>query len=139
MIPKCLAALSASVLFVALPMYLRAQSTTVTGVSRAANPAISANVLYLAAVSLGDSEVEGEHAEGGDEHGEEAPGANVQELELRLTSFVDPHVKADITLSTHGIAEAEVEEAFVTALGLPANMGLKAGKFLAAFGKQRYG
>ena len=139
MLPNRIAGLSVLTLFLTLPTCSLAQSTTVTGVSRAANPAISANVLYLADTSFGGPEEgegrEDEHAEAGDEHVEGAVGARVQELELRLTSFVDPHVKADMTLSTHSVADVEVEEAFVTTLGLPANLGLKAGKFLAAFGK----
>ncbi|MBT3265618.1 hypothetical protein HN371_00620 [Candidatus Poribacteria bacterium] len=146
MTPKRIATLSALALVLTLPKCLRAQSSTVTGVSRAANPAISANVLYIAAASLGDPEHEAghdeddygaeEHPESGHNHDHGTPGANVQELELRLTSFVDPHMKADITLATHGTADAEVEEAFVTTVGLPANLALKAGKFLGAFGKQ---
>ncbi len=138
-----LAGLSALALFL-LSSTTRAQSSTATGVSRAANPAISANVLYLVdkATHHGASDEphghEADHAQEEEDahaHDEEAPGARVQEFELRLTSYVDPHVKADLTLATHGVSEPELEEAFVTTVGLPGSLALKAGKFLGSFGK----
>ncbi|MBT5715178.1 hypothetical protein HOI71_29285, partial [Candidatus Poribacteria bacterium] len=143
MSPNRIVRLGALALGLALPIGLLAQST-VTGVSRASNPAISANVLYLADTDLrsrDDADPAGrdDHEPAADVHShgsDESLGARVQEFELRLTSFVDPHVKADITLSTHGVADAELEEAFVTTLGLPGDLALKAGKFLGAFGKQ---
>jgi hypothetical protein len=57
-----------------------------------------------------------------------------EELELALQSVVDPHVRADIfvAFSDEG---AEIEEAFVTTLGLPLGLQLRAGKLFAPFGR----
>ncbi|MAF09289.1 hypothetical protein CMK11_02465 [Candidatus Poribacteria bacterium] len=136
--PLCRLAGAGALTLLLLSSTVYAQSSTATGVSRAANPALSANVLYLVGKATRHDaldEPDERHAADADEHGAESPGARVQEFELRMTSFVDPHVKADLTLATHGVSETELEEAFVTTVGLPSNLALKAGKFLGSFGK----
>ncbi|GIX07445.1 MAG: hypothetical protein KatS3mg115_1848 [Candidatus Poribacteria bacterium] len=138
--------------------------TTVTGVSRAFNPAISVNALLLGMTQLETGE--GSHGEtapeesadhtpgpleGSDEHAHESldeetaheahghslgtEGLFVQEVEVRFTAFADPHVKADLTLSMHGAEGVELEEGYVQTLGLPANLLVRGGKFLVPFGK----
>ena len=125
-----------------------------TGVSRAFNPAISANALFTgvyASESIehgheerGDGE---EHADGG-EHtdGEEhtdghvhGPGTDtgmrVQEVEMQLASFVDPYLKADLILAFPGGEGVELEEGYVTSQGLPANLLLRVGRFYTELGR----
>jgi hypothetical protein len=57
-----------------------------------------------------------------------------EELELALQAVVDPFARADlyVAFSDEG---AEIEEAFLTTLGLPAGLQLRAGKFYAPFGR----
>jgi len=116
-------------------------STTATGTSRAFNPAISVNGLFLGMLTSRAAEEHEHEAELEEEHGHahqhDGPqeGLQVQEVEVQLTSFVDPYLKADIVLAMHGTEGIELEEGFVTTLGLPAGLTLKAGKFYADFGK----
>ena len=136
---------SCLLVFLFLTPAARAQTggATATGTSRAFNPAISANGLFLGAFISGNEAEEHleERAEEEDEHaheyahGEAAEGMQVQEVELQLSSFVDPYLKADLTLAMHGNEGVELEEARVTSLGLPASLTLMAGKFYAALGK----
>ncbi len=57
-----------------------------------------------------------------------------QELELGLQAVIDPYFRADafIAFTPRG---ASVEEAYLTALALPAGLQLKAGLFYAPFGR----
>jgi hypothetical protein len=105
--------------------------TTATGVSRAFNPAISVNGLFLLRAAP-DEEAEPT----GDAHGA-APtaGMGVQEFEVQFTSFVDPYLKADVVLGIHGTEGIEIEEGFVLTLRPWAGVGLRAGRFYGAFGK----
>jgi len=132
-------------LYLASAVEAQTGGVTATGMSRAFNPAISVNGLFLGAFSSA-AEMEGhddeheEHEEGHEEehthtHGGTAEGMQVQEVELQLSSFVDPYLKADLTLAMHGSEGIELEEGVVTSLALPANLTLKAGKFYAALGK----
>jgi hypothetical protein len=112
-------------------------SSTVTGVSRTFNPAISVNGLFLGALTSHAFEDEGDTLlmiE--DEHEELKAGFDVEEVELQLTSFVDPFLKADLILAMEGTEGIELEEGFVTTLGLPANLTVRGGKFFGAVGKQ---
>lgn len=61
-------------------------------------------------------------------------GPALQEIELALRSNVDPHFQADIFLAL-SLGGIEVEEAYVTTLGLPWNLQLRAGSFYAPFGR----
>jgi hypothetical protein len=118
------------------PGTIRAQGATATGVSRDANPAISANALFLGAY-IPDSDHEEEEEDHDHEHGPgTTSGMRVQELEIRFTSFVDPYWKADVILALPGGEGIEMEEGYVTSLGLPAGLLLKAGKFYASLGRQ---
>ncbi len=58
----------------------------------------------------------------------------LQELELGIQAYVDPHVKADIFLAFHTDG-VEIEEGYLTTLNMPADLQLKAGKFKAPFGR----
>lgn len=61
-------------------------------------------------------------------------GFNFQQVELAVTSPVDPYMKADAFLVlTPG--KIEVEEAFLTTTSLPASFQLKAGQFFTDFGR----
>ena len=113
---------------------------TATGTSRAFNPAISANGLFIGVYTsrAGEEEHHGEEAheeEHGHAHGALEEGLQVQETELQLSSFVDPYLKANVILAMHGTEGIELEEGFITTLGLPGSLTLKAGKFLADLGK----
>jgi len=58
-----------------------------------------------------------------------------QELELALQAVVDPFARADVYLA-FGSEGAGVEEAYVTTLGLPGGLQLRAGTLYAPFGRQ---
>ena len=109
--------------------------STATGISRAFNPAISSNGLFVSAfTSEGGEDHAGEEAEGHG-HGRIEEGLQVQEVEIQLSSFVDPYVKADLILAIPGAEGVELEEGYITSMGLPGSLTLKAGKFYADFGK----
>jgi hypothetical protein len=58
----------------------------------------------------------------------------LREIELGIQGAVDPYFRYDAFLGIHG-DEIEVEEAYVTTLGLPANLQARLGRFLVPFGK----
>jgi len=58
-----------------------------------------------------------------------------QELEMGLQAVVDPYLRADVFL-TFGPEGAAAEEAYVTTLGLPGGLQVKAGTLYAPFGRQ---
>jgi hypothetical protein len=58
----------------------------------------------------------------------------LQEVELGLQAVVDPYARADV-FAAIGPEGAEIEEAYVTTLGLPAGLQLRAGKFFSTFGR----
>jgi hypothetical protein len=64
----------------------------------------------------------------------EKPAFAFEELELAFQAVVDPYLRADVyvAFSDEG---AELEEAFVTTLGLPAGLQVKAGKLFTPFGR----
>ncbi|QPJ66221.1 MAG: hypothetical protein G3M78_12785 [Candidatus Nitrohelix vancouverensis] len=99
--------------------------TTVTGISRSFNPAISANVLLR-----GTYNSEGN----ADSSKEVKTGMKVEEMELRFSSWVDTYLKADMTLAIEGTESIEIEETKAELL-LDNNLSLTAGKFFTAFGK----
>ena len=117
-------------------------SAGATGVSPASNPAISINGLFLGAITSragAEAEAEEDHREEESSHAHGHSGAEegmqVQEVEVQFGSFVDPYLKADVILAMHGTEGIELEEGFVTTLGLGTGLSLKAGKFYADFGK----
>src|ERR1041385_471746 len=65
---------------------------------------------------------------------------NLNEAEFSFQSVVDPYARADFFLSlakdpASGKYEADIEEAYLTTLELPADLQLKAGKFRMALGR----
>lgn len=76
---------------------------------------------------------EDENLQGG-AHDPTANGFNLQQLELSLSSKVDPYFRFDANLvfSLYGV---ELEEAYATTLDLPAGLQLRAGQFLTRFGR----
>ena len=48
-----------------------------------------------------------------------------------MSSSVDSYLRADLILALPGGEGVEMEEGFVTTLGLPSNLALKVGKFYA--------
>jgi hypothetical protein len=67
-----------------------------------------------------------------------APASEVrpvfQELELALQAVVDPYARADVFLA-FGDEGAELEEAYLTTLRLPAGLQVRGGKLYAPFGR----
>jgi len=101
------------------------ESSTSTGVSRAFNPAISANVLALGTyVDQGNA----------DQTRETRTGMRIQEVELVFSSWVDTWLKADLVLSIEGTQTVNVEETIAEIL-VAQNLSFKAGKFYSSFGK----
>lgn len=68
-------------------------------------------------------------------HDPSRTGFNLQEIEVSLQSNIDPYFRADIFL---GFLETgvELEEGFVTTLGLVKGLQVRGGKFLLPFGRQ---
>ena len=110
-------------------------SSTLTGISRKLNPAISVNGLFLGAAAENQRDDDDEQ------------GLKVQELEVRLSAFVDPVVKGDVTLAVEDGGEVELEEAYFDILGIPSvllpegasggieGVSLRLGKSFVPFGK----
>ena len=67
-------------------------------------------------------------------HDPNGNGFTFQQLELDISSVVDPYFRLDayLVFSTGGV---EVEEAFGTTLGLPGSLQLRAGQFFSRFGR----
>ncbi len=57
-----------------------------------------------------------------------------QELELGLGAVVDPYVRADVFIA-FAPEEVAVEEAYITTLGLPAGLQLRAGRLYSPLGR----
>lgn len=107
----------------------RSEDTTATGTSRAFNPAISLNSLFLGHLVSG---LEEEGHDEGDGHAHFEEGLRVQELELQFTADIDPYSRADATIAFHD-GEFELEEAFVRTSRLPAGLGLRVGQMYVPF------
>ncbi len=57
-------------------------------------------------------------------------------MELMISDYVNPYVRADAVVAWHGESSAEIEEMYATILrGLPLGMNLRAGKYLLEFGR----
>ncbi len=63
------------------------------------------------------------------------PTARFEEVEVGLQSVIDPYARADIFVSftADGV---DVEEAYLTSIGLPGGIQVKAGKLFSPFGRQ---
>lgn len=109
-------------------------ATLAKGISRAFNPAISVNGLFLGGYSSRPNATR--RLTGLDFHN----GFNFQEAEFQFTADVDPYWKANFILAVDRAGHAEIEEGYVTSERLPYDLlprdtSLKLGKFYAGFGK----
>jgi hypothetical protein len=100
-------------------------STTATGLSKAFNPAISVNGLFLGTYNS-DGNSNPNHLN--------RTGLNIQEVELRLSGNVDNYFRADLTLAMHEIDEIEIEEFLFSFLPIH-SLSIQGGKFFTPFGK----
>lgn len=105
-----------------------------------ANPGISANGLFLAGIESDDGTIAppswtGESADLAGKGETFGTGLSVQEMEIQLTSAVDPYFKANIVLAIPGTEGIEVEEGFVTVTGIP-RMLINIGKIKEPFGRE---
>jgi hypothetical protein len=130
--------LACAVCLLAAPAAGQTASSTASGVSRALNPAISVNALFLGQVARDRDEAA-------------YNGVDLQESEVRFTAIVDPFWKANLTFAVHPAhAHAEeteeehadeegyaldLEEATLDGRALPAGLALRLGKFYLPFGK----
>ncbi len=62
-------------------------------------------------------------------------GFTLQEIELALSSVVDPYLKGDVFFSFHEEG-VELEEGYITTMSLPYRLQVKAGKMFMPFGRQ---
>lgn len=62
------------------------------------------------------------------------PAFLFEELELALQAAVDPYARADVFIA-FGPEGAELEEAYLTSLSLPAGLQVRAGRFFSPFGR----
>ena len=102
-----------------------AGGTTASGVSNALNPAISVNGLFLGQWSDPSFPEE---------------GLEIQEVEMAMTSVVDPYFKANVIVAfdpnkSSPESEVALEEAYATMTSLPSGFGLRVGRFLIPFGR----
>lgn len=98
--------------------------SSAVGVSRAFNPAISVNGLFL-----GTYVNEGRN----DSTREVKTGLEIQELELRFTANIDSYLHGDLTIAFED-DEVEIEE-IIASLLVTNNLSFRAGKFFTPFGK----
>ena len=104
-----------------------AQDASITGISRAFNPAISVNMLMSGMNSDAEKSL-------WEETGVK-PGFHFQEVCVELTSNVDVFLQSKVALSCEEDGHFGVEEAYVSTLQLPIPIILKVGKMLNSFGK----
>ncbi len=119
-----------------------AQPATATGISRAFNPAISVNALFLGRASNlsgeeGEHEEEGaeEHEDDAHDHGPPARGLSLQEAEIRMTSAIDAYARADLVFAFEPGHGFDLEEGHATLENLPRGLRARAGVLKPAFGK----
>lgn len=121
----------------ATPGLVRAESGTLSGVSRNLNPAISVNGLLRGQVSSLDDSAD-------------LNGFLMDGVETQFTAVVDPFWKANVNLGihpehheedtadAHGVTYAtHVEGAYLDSQALPGGWGLRAGRFRLPFGKHK--
>ncbi|MCG3156407.1 MAG: hypothetical protein DKINENOH_03031 [bacterium] len=98
------------------------------------NPNISVTGDFLGYFS--DLEVE-EHEHAADEHGHGVIGGKqfmLREAEFHLVSNLDPYTRAKFFLGVPGGGTLHIGEAYMEFVNLPANLGLKIGKYRTQFG-----
>ncbi len=130
------------VLLLLLPRVARAEDPAFGGQSFPGlmNPGISANGLFLAGAELDDGELApaswtGSSADFAGKGETFGTGLSVQEMELQLTSAVDPYFKANLVLAIPGTEGIEVEEGFVTLTAIPRIL-VNVGKIKEPFGRE---
>jgi hypothetical protein len=74
-----------------------------------------------------------ENLQGGD-HDPVKTGFNLQQLELSISSVVDPYFRFDANL-VFAVDGVEIEEVYATTLDLPWRLQARAGQFLTRFGR----
>ena len=113
--------------FSGFPAFAQSGDSTITGISRAFNPAISVNglITYLNTNLSKPSGVASDLE----------PGIHLQELELAVTSNVDAYLKADATISFTE-KDVSVENIYLTTIQLPFSLQAKVGKINVPFGIQ---
>ena len=94
-----------------------------SGVAQSSLPEISALVDVVGTLS----------EDSGDDEGNDR--LSVRELELTIGSDVDPYTRFDSTISFSDFEDVSVEEAYLTYLGLPHELSLRAGRFHPRIGK----
>ena len=107
--------------------------SSLTGISREFNPAISVNGLFTGLYRSDDDP--GEEADTHAHGPQDETGLHVQEVEVRLTANVDHLLKADLLFAFPGGEGVELEEGFVTTQALPGGLALRAGRIFARFGR----
>jgi len=109
------------------PAHAQQSDSTITGISRAFNPAISVNgLLYYMNSNLAEPSGVADDIE---------PGIHLQELELAVTSNVDAYLKADATISFTE-KDVSVENIYLTTIQLPLYLQARIGKINVPFGIQ---
>ena len=71
----------------------------------------------------------------GDDPGRSSEGFGLQEIELALTSAVDPYLEGALFLTIPNLEGIEVEEAYLVTTSLPFNLQVKAGSFRSQVGR----
>ncbi len=110
--------------------HIPAGQSTATGISRAFNPAMSVNGLFLGGFFNGKGDRPWEvYAECGMDE-----GLVMQETEIQFTSFVSPFFKADV-IASFSTDDVLLEEVFITSAALPFGWKARIGKIYVPFGK----
>lgn len=102
------------------------QSSTATGISRAFNPAISVNGLFLGSYNS---------RENNNPNADVKTGLDIQEVEVQFSANIDSYLKGNVVISMPNANSISLEEATADTL-VTNNLAFRAGKFHAAFGKQ---
>jgi hypothetical protein len=71
----------------------------------------------------------------GDDPSPATDGFGLQEIELALTSAVDPYLEGALYLTIPNLEGVEVEEAYLVTTSLPFNLQIKAGSFRSQVGR----
>lgn len=70
------------------------------------------------------------------EDGSDKLKLEMDEIEIAAGGYLNPYARADVILALPGNGEIEIEEAYATLLrGLPLNLQIRAGQYLADFGR----
>jgi len=98
-----------------------------TGISRAFNPAMSANILLDGLASSRRSPLMGDMGL--------QPGLHYQEMSLEMSSNVDIYLESKIVINAVEGERVNLEEAYLTTLRMPVPVILRGGRMLNTFGR----